>query len=128
MKRILYIIIVLLSMLAPVERLDIAKLLPVEAVAVCCEKSQILLKTDQGNVGRGQTAEEALKNLKENTVPIVYLDTAEYLLVGDGAESAAAELRRYLKPWVRQVSYRNGDVMEQARYLDAHWNRSKPVG
>ena len=128
MRKILYIIILALSFFAPVQRLDIAKLLPVESVAVYMERGQVLLKTDTDNVGRGSTAPEALQNLKDTTAAIIYLDTADYLLIGEGEEAAAEQLRPYLRPSVRTGHYAGGDVKEETRYLDAHQNSAKPKG
>ena len=51
---------------------------------------------------------------------MIYLDTAEYILVGDGAEDAAAELKGSLKRNVKTGRYRGGDVGEEAKYLDVH--------
>ena len=82
MRKILYINIIVAVFFAPVDRLDIAKLLPVEAVAVYRENDTVVLKTDTDNTGRGKTVWEALKNLKENAVSVIYLDTADYLLIG----------------------------------------------
>lgn len=126
MRRILYAVILLAALFAPVERLDVAKLLPVEAVAIYLEEGAIALETDTENKGRGSTVQEALKNLKENTTKIIYLDTARYLLVAENAQAQAQELLQYLKPNVRQGTYGGGDIKEEAKYLDAHSESAKP--
>lgn len=126
MRRILYGVILLAAFFAPVERLDVAKLLPVEAVAIYLEEGAIALETDTENKGRGSTVQEALKNLKENTTKIIYLDTARYLLVAENAQAQAQELLQYLKPNVRQGTYGGGDIKEEAKYLDAHSESAKP--
>lgn len=113
-------------LLAPVTRLDVAKLEPVEAVAVYIEDGQIALQTDGGCVGRGVTAAEALVNLKDEALSVIYLDTADYLLVQDGAQDAARELYRYLRRSVRIGSYNGGKVEEEARFLDVHGDAAKP--
>ena len=127
MKKLLYVCIVALSMLAPVKRLDIAKLLPVESVAVIRQGDMVILKTDTGDVGSGSEATNALADLRKNATQVIYLDTARYLLVGDGADSDATELRQYLKRNVDQKVYAGGDVREETRYLDAHENTAKPA-
>ena len=127
MKKLLYIGIIVLSVLVPVKRLDIAKLLPVEAVAIYYNGDSIVLKTDTGNIGFGENAIQALADLKEKTTGVIYLDTAKYLLVGADADSAAAQLRRYLKPNLVLGEYMGGDVGEEAKYLDAHHNAAKPA-
>lgn len=113
-------------MLAPVDRLDVAKLEPIEAVAVYIEDGDVVLRTDTKAEGRGESVELALENLKVNTTAVVYLDTARYLLVGENAEQQARQLKQYLKPTIRQGVYAGGDVKEEARYLDAHSEGAKP--
>ena len=126
MKVFIYVVIVALSLCAPVKRLDIAKLLPIEAVAVCSTEAQVLLITDTGHTGRGETVQQALTDLKNRTPAVVYLDTAEYLLVGNGAEEEARQLLSYMKNTVKVGLYRGGDVQEEARYLDVHGEAAKP--
>ena len=126
MKFILYALIIALSLFAPVTRLDIAKLSPVEAVAVYKEYGQVVLKTDEENEGRGENVHLALADLREKASVIIYLDTARYLLVGEGAEAEAAALQAYLKESVLVGNYAGGDVKEEAKYLDVHTDSAKP--
>ena len=126
MKFILYALIIALSLFAPVTRLDIAKLSPVEAVAVYKEYGQVVLKTDEENEGRGENVHLALADLKKKASVIIYLDTARYLLVGEGAETEAAALQAYLKESVLVGNYAGGDVKEEAKYLDVHTDSAKP--
>lgn len=126
MRKLLYIIIGVTVLLLPVDRLDAAKLLPVEAVAVTVEGERVVLVTDTEDRGEGSTAEAALKDLKEKALGIIYLDTANYLLVGEGAEEPAEELRKHLKRRVQTGAYAGGDVMEEARWLDAHRESARP--
>lgn len=126
MKFILYALIIALSLFAPVTRLDIAKLSPVEAVAVYKEYGQVVLKTDEENEGRGESVHLALADLKKKASVIIYLDTARYLLVGEGAEAEAAALQAYLKESVLVGNYAGGDVKEEAKYLDVHTDSAKP--
>ena len=126
MRILLYIAILATMLFAPVDRLDIAKLEPVEAVAVYMEEGQITLQTDGENIGKGATAQEALADLKENALAVIYLDTADYLLIGEGAENAANDLRQYLRDSVQIGKYNGGNVKEAAKYLDVHGNAEKP--
>ena len=126
MRILLYIAILAAMLFAPVDRLDIAKLEPVEAVAVYMEDAQITLQTDGENIGKGATAQEALTDLKENALAVIYLDTADYLLIGEGAENAANDLRQYLRESVQIGKYNGGNVKEEAKYLDVHGNAEKP--
>ncbi len=126
MRRVLYILIIILACLVPIERLDVAKLQPVEALAVCAEQDTVLLLTDTEDSGKGKTVQQALENLKETTTAVIYLDTAEYLLVGPGAESYGEELKVYLKNSVKVREYAGGEVKEEVKYLDAHDRSAVP--
>lgn len=126
MRMAAYVMILALTLLMPVERLDIAKLQPVEAVAVYKEKGMIVLKTDKESVGKGVTAQQALENLKENTPAVVYLDTADYLLIGEGAENTANLIQSWLKPSVKTAKYLGGSVKEETEYLKVHGSQEKP--
>ena len=126
MRILLYIIILVAMFFAPVDRLDIAKLEPVEAVAVYMEEGRVTLQTDGENIGSGVTAQEALADLKENALAVIYLDTADYLLVGEGAEEAAKDLQQYLQKSVQIGKYNGGNIKEEAQYLDVHKNAAKP--
>lgn len=128
MKILLYIVILGAMFLAPVQRLDIAKLEPVEAVAVYMDGEEVVLQTDTETIGKGRTAPEALVDLKQNALGVIYLDTADYLLIGENAEKAAMELCKYLRPAVQTGVYCGGDVKEEATYLDVHGNAEKPAG
>ena len=126
MKLALYILIIGLSLFAPVKRLDVAKLQPVEAIAISVQQDLIVLETDAESVGKGKTVEAALQNLKDNTAAVIYLDTAKYLLAGEGTENHIPELKTYLKPSVKEGKYNGGKVKEEAKYLDAHDESAKP--
>lgn len=126
MKILLYVLLIALSLLAPVQRLDVAKLQPVEAVAVYVKEGEVVLLTDTEDTGRGETAMEALADMKENTIGIIYLDTAEYLLVAPGAEDYADELSSCLKPSIKVGQYNGGNVKDEAKYMDAHDQSGRP--
>ena len=126
MKIVLYALIVGLSFLAPVRRLDIAKLEPVEAIALSVEGNMLVLETDGEYTGKGATVEEALQNLRENTPAVIYLDTARYLLMAEDAKAYQEEMAAQLKPSVQIGIYQGGEVKEEAKYLDAHGESGKP--
>ena len=136
MRKILSIVILMLSLAAPVKRLDVAKLQPVQTVAVYLQAGEVVLATDTGNLGRGMTAEQArsyirtkaakaLQDLKESACAVIYLDTAEYLLIGQNAQNAAAELRPFLKDSVKVGSYHGGDIMKETAYWEIHGDLPK---
>lgn len=119
MRMVLYIVMLALLFLAPVERLDVAKLEPVQTVAVYINDAAVVLETDTGNKGEGADVEGALEDLEENTPGVIYLDTAQYLLVSEQAESYVDSLRKYLSPSVRACLWdEKGSVKDAAQYLD----------
>ena len=119
MRILLYIVIIGLLFMAPLERLDIAKLEPVQTVAVRVEGEQIELETDTGNRGQGATVAEAISDLEETTPGVIYMDTAEYLLLTEDAVEYAQELRRYLRPQILVCIWDGkGSVAGAAKYLD----------
>lgn len=124
MKRILlYIVLLGLTAIVPVERADVGKLRPIETVAVYKENDQIVLQTDTEDVGIGATAMEALQNMKDTASRIIYLDTARYLLIGEGTKAAIEELRQVLKGKV-DVCLTTGNIkpLDATKYLSIHGN------
>ena len=98
MKRaLIYILLTVAAILVPVERTDLEKLKPVEAVYLGMEGEQVVICTDTEDMGIGLTLEAALQNLKETTSGIVYLDTADYLLIGPGGDQWVNAATDYIK-------------------------------
>ena len=122
MKRILlYIGILIAVMVLPVKPLDVAKLHPVQVVSVYKDNNWIILETDTEDKGYGVTVEQALRNLKDTSTGIVYLDTAEYLVISKDTEEEAEELRKELKHSVRLcMATKPVDLAETAEFLSAH--------
>lgn len=121
MRKVLYAAIVLALFLAPLEKMDIAKLLPVETVSLYTEGGDVVLQTNTENTGRGGSVASALENLKEVTPAVIYLDTAKYLLVDENAIDYVDDLRQHLKQSV-EVAVCNAKAMvkEGAKYFASH--------
>lgn len=118
MKMVLYIVILALLFLAPVKRLDVAKLEPVQTVAIYMQGDSVVLETDTGNKGEGVDTADALENLEEKTPGVIYLDTAQYLLVSEQAVAHVDSLRKYLTPAVSVCMWDGeGSVKSAAKYL-----------
>ncbi len=121
MRKFLYVLILVSLLFAPLNRVNVADLLPVEAVAVYMDGDQVVLETDTEHLGYGETAEQALEALKKNTPKVVYLDTAAYLLVSEDAVDEVDSLRQHLKPSVRVcVCDGRGKVKDTTQYLRVH--------
>ena len=127
MKRLMiYLGLLALLFAAPVESADIGKLLPVQVISIRKENGWVVLETDTEDVGMGGTAVQALQNLKDTASGIIYLDTAEYLLLEKDTQEDAEALRSELKPSVRLCMCNKPiDLAEAAKYLRVHGNLPK---
>ena len=125
MRWIVYIAALALTLLAPVKRTDVGMLQPVEVICLQRRGEELLITTDTQDRGAGKTLAKAVENLKETTAGIVYMDTAEYLLIYPGCDLEAQRLKEYLKSNVRicRIS-QEMDLAEAALFLDVH----KPTG
>ena len=130
MKRwILYGILFVVAVLIPVDSTDIGKLHPVQAVSVGYYDNQVILKTDTGEVGRGETPELALENLKQTAPAIIYLDTAEFLLVEENGVEFVPQMGKFFKSKVRICLIDpEVEVSQGAKYLRIHGNLPKLKG
>jgi len=122
MKRlVIYVGVLVALFFAPVERADIGKLHPVEVVHVYKEEGNVVIQTDSQDMGIGESLEEAFADLKETTPGVIYLDTAEYLLISPDAVDTVDGLREILKKDVQLCYAEKGvDLTEAARFLPAH--------
>ena len=122
MKRILIYIIALVALhFVPVVGADIGTLHPVEVVLVYKEADQVVIATDTEDIGKGTDGLSALENLKATTPGTVYLDTAEYLLIGEDAQDVAEQLRGCLKKSVKVCkAEKSVKLTDCAQYLSVH--------
>ena len=121
MRKVLYALLLIPLLFVPLQRVNIADLLPVEGVAVYIDEDKVVLETDTEHMGKGDTVQQALDSLKENTSAVVYLDTAKYLLVSENAVSQIDSLRQYLKPTTQVcVCDAKGRVKDIISYLEIH--------
>ena len=127
MKRILiYIGILTAVLLVPLECTDVGKLRPVQTVSVFCDGDSYTIAADTGDQGSGTTAMEALNDLKQTTPAIIYLDTAQFLLVGKNADAAVEQLRPFFRKSVEVYSFRGEANLELvSKYLSVHGNGPK---
>ena len=122
MKRgILYLAVLSIMLLSPMGRTDIGKLRPVETVMIYEAHGQVVLETDTEDRGSGATVELALQDMKEKSSGVIYMDTADYLLLGEGAESWVPELRGLLKGKVEVCMAEKGvDIRFAGSFLVVH--------
>lgn len=124
MKRILiYIGILAAVLLIPLERTDVGQLRPVQTVSVYREENAYVIATDTGDKGSGKTVADAFNDLKQTTPAVIYLDTAQFLLMGKNADDAAEDLRQYFSNSVELYSFRgDADLAVVSKYLSVHGN------
>lgn len=120
MKAILYCIILILVLFAPVNKQDIGDLEPIQAVWMYTENGKIALKTDTGDYGVGDTVQSAVQTMKQNSEGLVYLDTAQFLLVSKDAVEYIDEIMGMLKKSVKVCQWEGNDVLAAARYMQSH--------
>ena len=122
MKRILiYIAALTAALLVPQRGTDIGKLQPVGVVQLYREGASVVIVTDTGDSGTGKTVQEAFRNLEETTAGVIFLDTADYLLLSKSAVEEAPSLETYLKQSIR-VCFAEAEISpaEAAEYLPMH--------
>ena len=108
MKRtVIYILLIASVFLAPVRRVKIADLEPVEAVLLKREGDYLSLMTDTGRVGTGADVTRAIQNLQNNTPGELYLKTVRYVVISGKGEKDLTALRPYLHRRV-EILYQEG--------------------
>lgn len=122
MKRgILYLAVLSIMLLSPIERTDLGKLKPVETVLIYGDRGQVVLETDTEDRGSGATVELALQNMKEKSSGVIYMDTADYLLLGEGGEPWVPKLRGLLKGKVQVcMAEKEVDIRLAGSFLAVH--------
>ncbi len=122
MKRIIiYCILLLCATVIPIDRIDIGDLEPIQAVWMYEEDGMICLKTDTEDLGSGETVQQALEEMKKNSEGIVYLDTAEYLLVSENMQNQISKIKPYLNRNVKIAQWiGESSIADAARYMKAH--------
>lgn len=120
-RMILYFLILVTLFFAPLQRMEIANLEPIQSVWMSLENDNVILKSDTGDEGSGITVENALADMKQKSKGVVYLDTAEYLFVSESALKEIANVRPYMKDSVYLCKWDGkGSVSEATKYADAH--------
>ena len=111
----------MLTLLAPVDRLDVAKLRPVEVIYIYQDEGNVVLQTDTRDRGEGTDPAQALADMRNTSPAVIYLDTAEFLLIGEGCAEYAEALRGELKEYVRLCQASGTvDLSLAAKYLAVH--------
>lgn len=115
------ILLIILFQWMPFHGTDIAKLLPVELIRLSYEEGQILLETDEGYYGRGDTIAQALGDLENTTPGTVFLETADYLIVDPDAIDLIDDIAPHLRPACGICKCSSVEKLDEAAaFLSAH--------
>ena len=121
MKKLIYVLLLAVTILAPVQRVDVGSLQPVEILSVSKEREKIVIQTDADDLGFGDNIEEAVMDLMETSTGVIYLDTVEFLLLEKECENEVGGLIEKLNNWVRVCYLQGKPSLKVAReYLRAH--------
>lgn len=108
-KVLIYGALLAAALVIPTNDVELGKMKPVETVSIRMQEGKVFVETDTEDSGVGSTLEEALQDLKETTAGVIYLDTADYLIVDQKCQEQMAVLLNTLKPNMR-ICLRSGDV------------------
>ena len=116
-----YLALMLLTVIAPVERVNVGNLKPVEVVVIQKQGNEVIVQTDTKDKGQGTDALSALNDMKKNSNGIIYLDTAKYLMIKEDAIEEAKPLQKKLKGNTKVFVYAGElDLENVAKHLDVH--------
>ena len=105
----------------PFQGTDVATLEPAEALYVSLEAEQVLIETDGGWFGRGETVDGAVKDLKESAPGQVFLQTVDYLMLQKGSEGVLPALYAHLRSGCSVCLVEEKlDLEKASAYLRAH--------
>ena len=100
---------------------DIGMLIPVETVFIQKQGDTIVIQTDSADTGAGATMKQAAEDLKEKADGVIYLDTADYLILNREAEALLYQLQSNQKQEVALCETEGRiDVEEITPFLRAH--------
>lgn len=120
-KLAIYGVLLAAALMIPTKATELGKMKPVETVCIHLDNHIVVIETDTEDIGRGVTVADALHDLRETTAGIIYLDTAEYLLVKEGAEIHIPELAAHLRDTV-WICGAEGEIKlkDVASFLSVH--------
>ena len=109
------------ALLVPTADTELGKMKPVETLAIQYSNGQIMLATDTDDTGSGGTVAEAVQDLRETTSGRVFLDTTDYLLVGENASSYIEDIASYIKRSAKVCEMGEDiDPKDAGEYLRSH--------
>lgn len=125
MKRWLWYIGIIAAVAAlggkPSAGTDVANLQPVQVIYLSCPEGQIVIETDTGDRGTGETLKDALRDMKAASSREIFLDTADYLLLSAECIDLLPAMMKQLRPSCALCVTDGTPDMEQAgAFLQQH--------
>lgn len=125
MKRWMWYLAALLCIMAlgwsPFRGTDVAELQPVELLRISMPDGYVMIETDTGDSGIGDTPEAALADLKKSTPGDVFLETADHLILAPEAAALLPALMEHLRPACNLcVEQGSADLEKATAFLNAH--------
>ena len=77
---------------------DVGKLQPVQVVRLSCPKGQVVIETDTGEWGTGESLKAAFEDMKAASVREVFLETADYLILSSDCIDLLPAMMKKLRP------------------------------
>jgi len=116
--------LIVLFLLPEGQGMDVSQLQPMELIYICMEEGRVVVRTDTGDEGSGNTLDTALMNLHASSNGKVFLDTADYVLVTEDTKDLIEEMGGILRLSAR-VILASGQIDPEAvpQYLAAHDSR-----
>ena len=121
MKLLLYIALLLAVCFLPVDGTDVGELIPVEVIAISEADGMVTVRTDTGDQGTGKDLHTAFDDLQVSASGVIYLNTAEYVLLEPGTEVWLDAAGIYLKGDTKVCGAQGGITLDAiANYLSVH--------
>ena len=122
MKRGIWILLAIGALLLTGETgMDLEDLRPVETLLLSTEEEQVILETDTGDRGEGESLPAAVRNLNETSEGRIFLETAAFLIYRPEAAPVLPQLKSWLRPETAVcVAEENLDVKTAGRFLNFH--------
>ena len=107
--------------LLPRRGTEVGKLLPVETLLIEKQAGQYRVSADTGSAGRGDSLEKAVDALRAEAPGILFLDTADYVLLTGEAEDCMEKLPDYVRPGTRVYKLEGtAELSEIGPFLKTH--------
>lgn len=111
----------LLLLLLPQRGTDVGELLPVEVLLVEKEAEQYAITTDTGNSARGDSLKAAMDTLRNTAPGVIFLDTADYVLLTEETLSCMDALQGFVRPGTKvYIVEGEADPERLGAFLRAH--------